>query len=123
MWMDDDPSFDESLWFVAVDGKEIAGLSLCYSVVAEDPNMAEVATLGVRRPWRRWGIALALLHHSFGELYRRDKSAVTLGVDAQSLTGAARLYEKAGMHVRHRSVCYEKELRSGEDLTTQSVGD
>jgi len=118
-WMDNDPSFDESLWFVAVDGKEIAGLSLCYSVVAEDPNMAEVAELGVRRPWRRQGIALALLHHSLGELYRRNKSAVTLGVDAQSLTGATGLYEKAGMHMRYRSICYEKELCPGKDLTTQ----
>lgn len=122
-WMDNDPSFDQSLWFVAVDGEEIAGFSLCYSIVAEDPDMGEVATLGVRRPWRRQGLALALLHHSFGELYQRGKPKATLGVDAQSLTGAIRLYEKAGMHVQRRYDRYEKELRPGKDLSTQSVED
>ncbi|NIO68281.1 MAG: GNAT family N-acetyltransferase [Anaerolineae bacterium] len=121
--MDNDPSFDQSLWFVAVDGEEIAGFSLCYSIVAEDPDMGEVATLGVRRPWRRQGLALALLHHSFGELYQRGKPKATLGVDAQSLTGATRLYEKAGMHVQRRYDSYEKELRPGKDLSTQSVED
>ena len=44
-----------------------------------------------------------------------------LGVDAQSLTGATRLYEKAGMHVDRQYANYEKELRPGEDLGTQSL--
>jgi mycothiol synthase len=119
-WMDG-PTFDESLWFLAMDGDEISGFSLCFDVVAEGPHVGHVAELGVRRAWRRRGIALALLHHSFGTLYGRGKTVVTLGVDGQSLTGATRLYEKAGMRVRNRSICFEKELRSGKDLTTQSV--
>jgi mycothiol synthase len=44
-------------------------------------------------------------------------------VDAQSLTGATRLYEKAGMYVQRQYATYEKELRPGEDLSTQSVED
>ncbi len=59
--------------------------------------MGWVNLLGVRRPWRRRGVALALLQHSFREFYARDRRKVGLGVDAQSLTGATRLYEKAGM--------------------------
>lgn len=141
-WMDDDPSFDESLWFVAidsagdaadvasvgdvggvysVDGGQVVGFSLCYGVTGEGPHVGVVEILGMRRAWRRRGIALALLHHSFGELYRRGKTTVTLGVDADSLTGATRLYEKAGMHVQHQYDRYEKELRPGEDLTTQTL--
>jgi mycothiol synthase len=120
-WMDDDPSFNESLWFVAMGGKEIAGFSLSYDIVGEGPDVGVIEQLGVLRPWRRRGLALALLQHSFGELYRRGKSTVTLGVDAQSLTGATRLYEKAGMHVRYQRDRYEKELRPGKDLSTQSV--
>jgi ribosomal protein S18 acetylase RimI-like enzyme len=126
-WMDDDPSFDQSLWFVAVEGDasdagaEIVGCSICYDVTGEGPDVGVVETLGVRRPWRRRGIALALLHHSFGELYRRGRTTVTLGVDAQSLTGALHLYEKAGMRVRHRYDWYEKELRPGVDLSTQEL--
>ncbi|MFQ6102209.1 MAG: GNAT family N-acetyltransferase [Anaerolineae bacterium] len=120
-WMDNDPRYDPSLWFLAVDGEEIAGLSLCCPRTVEDPEMGWVDALGVRRPWRRRGLALALLHHSFGELYRRGKRKVGLGVDAQSLTGATRLYKKAGMHVDRRYDTYENELRPGEDLSTQSM--
>ena len=45
-----------------------------------------------------------------------------LNADAQDLTGAIRLYEKAGMHVQRQYVTYEKELCPGEELSTQSVG-
>ncbi|MCP4540754.1 MAG: GNAT family N-acetyltransferase [Chloroflexi bacterium] len=119
-WMDG-PTFDESLWFVAMDGDEMVGFSLCLGIVAEGPNVGHVAELVVRRAWRRRGIALAMLQHSFGELYGRGKTVVTLGVDGQSLTGATALYEQAGMRVRHRAICFEKELRPGKDLSTQSV--
>jgi mycothiol synthase len=120
-WINNSEDFDPSLWFLAMDGDEIAGVSLCWPKIPEDPNMGEVSTLGVRRPWRRRGLALALLHHSFGEFYRRGKTKVCLGVDSKSLTGATRLYQKAGMHVDRQHHIYEKELRSGKDLSTQSI--
>ena len=120
-WIDNDPDHDPSLWFLAMDGDEIVGMSLCRFKMAEDPGMGHVETLGVRRPWRRQGVALALLHHSFGELYRRSQRKVSLDVDAQSLTGATRVYEKAGMHVQRQTTVYEKELRPGQDLITRSV--
>jgi len=87
----------------------------------EDADLGYVHTLGVLRPWRRRGIALALLHHAFGELQRRGKKRVGLGVDAASLTGATRLYERAGMRPVRQSDLYEKELRPGRDLTTQGL--
>jgi hypothetical protein len=44
-------------------------------------------------------------------------------VDAQSLTGATRLYQKAGMRPdpQRQFSLYEKELRPGKDITTRSV--
>jgi len=120
-WIDNDPDHDPTLWFLAVDGDEITGISLCAPKLAEDSEMGYVMSLGVRRPWRRRGIALGLLHHSFGEFYRRGKRKVSLDVDAASLTGATRLYEKAGMHVQRQSRSYEKVLREGKDLSTQTV--
>ena len=111
-----DKDFDPSLWFLAVEGDEIVGASLCYSKTSEDPNMGYVHTLGVGRNWRRRGIALALLHHSFGALYGRGKASVSLHVDSESLTGATELYTKAGMHVDRLSHAYEKELRPGIEL-------
>ena len=122
-WIDNDPDHDPSLWFLALDGDEIVGMSLCLPKMAEDPGMSYIEMLGVRRPWRRRGMALALLRHSFGEFYRRGKRKVSLDVDAQSLTGATHLYEKAGMHVQRQDLTYEKELRPGKDLGTQSVKD
>jgi mycothiol synthase len=120
-FMNNDPDYDPALWFVALDGEEIAGISLCDFKSHEDPKMGWVGTLGVRRPWRRRGLGVALLQHSFRELYERGQKKVGLGVDAASLTGATRLYERAGMHVARQYDTYEKELRPGRDLSTQAV--
>lgn len=110
---------DPSLFFLAMDGEELAGYALCEPKITDYPDMAWVDNLGVRRPWRRRGLALALLQHVFGEFYRRGVKKVGLGVDASSLTGATRLYEKAGMQIFRQYNAYEKELRPGRDLTRQ----
>lgn len=117
----DDPEFDPSLWFVAAADGQIAGMSLCDSRLTEDPDMGWVSTLGVLRPWRHQGLGLALLHHSFREFQRRGRRRVGLSVDAQSLTGATRLYERAGMRMVRQYVNYEKELRPGESLATLNL--
>lgn len=53
----------------------------------------------------------ALLLTGFEELRRRGVPRVELGVDAESPTGATRLYERAGMRVVQRSEQWVKELR------------
>ena len=120
-WIETAEDFDPTLWFIARDGDQIAGVSLCWPKAPGYPGMGWVDMLGVRRPWRRRGLALALLHHTFGEFYRRSYRKVGLGVDAQSLTGATRLYKKAGMHVARRYDTFEKELRPGKEFSTQSI--
>lgn len=117
-WLAEDPDFDPDVWFLAMDGDEIAGISLCNVKTAYDPDIAWVEILGVRRPWRKMGLGLALLYHPFNEFYRRGKKGVGLAVDAASLTGATRLYEKAGMHVVRQYTDYELELRPGKELGT-----
>jgi len=118
-----DSGFDPSLWFLALDGEQIAGVSLCRLKAFDDPEMGWIDTLAVRRPWRRRGLALALLQHSFQELRCRGKTTVGLGVDAQNLTGATRLYERAGMHPdpSHEYDLFEKELRPGYEVSTQTI--
>jgi ribosomal protein S18 acetylase RimI-like enzyme len=113
--------FEPTLWFLAMDGDEIAGISLCRPKSYDDPDLGWVGTLGVRRNWRKRGIGLALLRQSFNELYGRGKRKVGLGVDAENLTGALRLYENAGMHVHNAFDLYEKELRSGIEISVQSL--
>lgn len=97
---------DPTLCFLAVAGEEIAGAAMCITRL----ESGWVRNLSVRRPWRRQGLGLALLHHAFGAFYQRGIPVVGLGVDSQNPTGATRLYERAGMHVRVRYDTFEKTL-------------
>lgn len=117
----DQESFNPSLWYLALDGDQIAGIALCQPQADDDPDLGWVEVLGVLRPWRGQGLGLALLHHSFNAFHERGQYGVGLGVDAQSLTGATRLYEKAGMHVERHYSTYELQLRSGRELRKQSL--
>jgi mycothiol synthase len=117
----EESKFDPGLWFMAMDGDEVAGLSLCQPNTPWDDTMGWVDQLTVLRAWRKQGLALALLLHTFGEFYRRGITRVGLGVDASSLTGATRLYERAGMSVVHQFSAYELELREGVELMTQAL--
>ena len=99
-------SFDPSLWFLAMDGAEVAGVALC----RHTEDAGEISTLGVRRAWRKRGVGLALLYHAFGEFYRLAKPRITLGVDAQNPSGATRLYERAGMRVERQYTVYTKDF-------------
>jgi hypothetical protein len=62
-----------------------------------------------------------LLYHSFAELYRRGHRKVGLGVDSSSLTGATRVYERAGMHADQHTILYAKMLRDGIEVATQEL--
>ncbi|MGH2538362.1 MAG: GNAT family N-acetyltransferase, partial [Candidatus Promineifilaceae bacterium] len=100
-------------WILALDGPEVAGLVAYRLRSYEDPDMAWVAELAVRRPWRRRGLGLALLLEAFGHLDSLGARRVGLGVDSQSLTGATELYRKAGMRVKTERDVYEKLIRPG----------
>ncbi|HYZ77568.1 MAG TPA: GNAT family N-acetyltransferase [Gaiellaceae bacterium] len=100
------PGFDPMLWTAVWDGDEIAA-----TLIADRRFGAGwIAGLGVRRPWRRRGLGLALLLRSFGQFYERGERRVALSVDIENPTGATRLYERAGMRVEREEVLYEKEL-------------
>ena len=119
--MTGDDSYDPSLWFLAVEDEEIVGICLCRRYGAEDREAGFISSLGVKRPWRRQGIAQALLQQAFGEYYQRGKRKVDLGVDAGSLTGATDLYKKVGMFVLRQFDMYEKEFRPGKDVSVQTL--
>ena len=103
-------SFDPSLCFVADDNGEIGGIALC-SIFKEE-SMGWIAWLGVRRPWRRRGVAVAMLHHAYAEFQKRGLTSAGLGVDAESLTGAPRVYERAGMHRTREYAIFRKPVAS-----------
>lgn len=116
-WTVDRADFDPTLWIVAYAGKQIVGITL-----PKDGERAWINDVAVARAWRGKGLGLAMLYQAFGEFYRRGRYKIGLGVDAQSLTGATRLYERAGMHIAQEDIIYEKELRAGIDMSTQTLG-
>ncbi|MBC8099678.1 MAG: GNAT family N-acetyltransferase [Armatimonadetes bacterium] len=111
-----DPHFDASLWFIAYEGDEIAGVSLCSDWGEDIPDLAWVNNLATRRQYRKRGLAQALLEHSFYIFQQRGYHKAGLGVDAASPTNAVALYERAGMHVHKRGLAYRKVLRGNPDL-------
>ena len=119
-FIENDAEFDPSLWFLAKDEDEIAGICRCTGKMTEDSDMGWVSQLCVRKPWRKRGLGMALLLTSFQEFYERGKKRVGLGVDASSLTNATRLYQRAGMHITQQYDTYELEIRSGKDLAKRS---
>jgi GNAT superfamily N-acetyltransferase len=117
----DEPGYDPRVWFVAMDGNEMAGICICRPEDPEDVEAGWVSELGVRRAWRKRGLGYALLKHSFATFYADGKKRAGLGVDASSLTGALKLYERAGMRVQRQFNQYEKEFRSGKELAVESL--
>jgi mycothiol synthase len=109
-WHVERDSYDPALWFLALAGDELAGFSICRTDPV-DPQAGYVSLLGVRRAWRRQGLGEALLLRSFAAFRQRGLTRGTLGVDASSVTGATRLYERAGMRVYRDTVFLERAVR------------
>lgn len=101
------PRFTPELWFLAVDGAELVGLAICHPHPG-DGELGQIGVLGVRRSARNRGVGQAMLLHAFAEFHRRGMTHAGLGVDAESLTGANKLYERVGMRVSARFDICEK---------------
>ncbi|GAP10325.1 acetyltransferases, including N-acetylases of ribosomal proteins [Bellilinea caldifistulae] len=115
-FLQNDPFVDLKNSLLAMDGEEVAGVCFNSTGTVEDARQGWVNILGVRRPWRKRGLGLALLLTSFNTFYALGLTSAGLGVDSANLTGALRLYEQAGMRVEEEYHTYEKELRSGRPL-------
>lgn len=117
----DEPGYDPDYWFVAADGNEIAGICLCRPITSDDLESGWVNELGVRRAWRKQGLGNVLLKQAFAAFFARGQKRAALGVDASSLTGALRLYERAGMKIVRQYDNFEKEIRPGLEISTQEL--
>lgn len=114
---EDDPySNSRDFCFVALHGGEVAGSCLGNAKTIESPDSGKVGSLSIRRPYRRRGLARALMYHALGEFYRHGTRRVITDTDADSFTGADRLYQQVGMRIYRREHLYEKVLRPGTEL-------
>jgi mycothiol synthase len=109
-----DPDFDPSLWQVAWQGDQIAGMVLCFINKDENNKFGRkrgyTENICVRRPWRHQGLAKALIACSLQELKERGMTEAGLGVDAENISGALSLYQFMGYNVVKRSTLYRKAL-------------
>ncbi len=112
-WLDS-PATDLSLWVVAFDGEEVAGGIVNAIDVAENEALGVrrgwLGSVFTRRPWRRRGVASALITRSLELLRERGMSSAALGVDAENPSGALGLYERMGFVVSYRSTAWRKPL-------------
>ena len=99
-------TFDPSLWFLACEGNEVAGVAL--NMFDKESNIGWIDHLSVRPAWRHRGIGKALLLHSFSEFYRRGIHQIKLSVDSKSLTNAPDLYKSVGMQTVQQYHIYRK---------------
>lgn len=72
-----------------------------------EAGYAYVSVLGVRREYRRRGLAQLLLRRAFVQARDEGLAGTALHVDAESLTGATRLYESVGMTATQVLDAYE----------------
>ena len=108
------PAFRPGLSFLAYEGSEPLGMLIsrehdAYNRATGHRDL-HIALVGTRAAGRKRGIATALLMTAMSAARAEGYDQASLGVDADSLTGAVRLYERAGFTVALTWTAYRKQL-------------
>jgi mycothiol synthase len=95
------PEFQPELWQVAFHGHEVAGHILNYLDPTEPDGTRTgwTESIAVRKPFRRRGLARALLARSLRTVRDAGATRAALGVDSQNVNHALDLYEDLGFRV------------------------
>ena len=113
LWLKD-PLNDPDLWKIAWEGDQVAGMVLNFLNEKENEEYHRLRgwteDISVRKPWRRRGLARALLTRSLQMFKVMGMDHAALGVDTQNLTGALDLYKGVGFIVEKRQTAYRKKL-------------
>ena len=108
------PDFNPDLWQVAWDDDQVAGMVLNFVNPEENREYRRergyTEGISVRRPWRRRGLARALLTRSLQMFKEMGMQEAALGVDSQNPNGALHLYETVGFRVVRRELVYRKDF-------------
>lgn len=106
--------FQPELWQVAWDGDEIVSSVMNY--IDQDYNQKFSRRRGwteeitTRKPWRRRGIARALIVRSMHMHKAKGMTEVGLGVDTHNPTGALDLYRSLGYQEDKTWITFRKEM-------------
>ncbi len=113
LWMID-PNEDPSLWVVAFDGDEIAGGVNGKIDPAQNAHHGRergyVDAVWTRRPWRRRGLARALIARGLVRLRDHGMTSAYLGVDGLNPNQAMTLYTSLGFEAASTSYDWHKSL-------------
>ncbi|MGB2896000.1 MAG: GNAT family N-acetyltransferase [Anaerolineales bacterium] len=113
-WWVESPYFQPERWKVAWDNGQIAGMVLNYINDKENERFnrkqGHTEDISVRRPWRRRGLARALLAHSLQMLKDEGMDEAALGVDTDNPSGALGLYEDLGFQNIKLWMAYRKPM-------------
>jgi mycothiol synthase len=108
------PDFCPELWKVAWVGDQIA--SVIHNYVLANENFVFQRKRGytegicTRRPWRKLGLARALLVQSMQMFKDMGMTETALSVDLQNISGALRLYEGVGYRKVKQQTLYRKSI-------------
>ena len=120
-----DPLQDPALWIVAFDGDEVAGGVLGRIDPGENAHHGRerglVAAVFTRRPWRRRGLARALIARSLVRLRDHGMTSAYLGVDGLNPNQAMTLYESLGFEAATTTYDWSKPLPDGGPTLEASV--
>ncbi len=112
-WVDT-PYVDPSLWRVAWVGDQVVGMVRSFINPRENEKFERLRGwtehISVRRPWRRQGVARALLCMSLHAIRERGMAEGALGVHVENPNGAFHLYESVGFRMVRLDTDYRKPL-------------
>jgi mycothiol synthase len=113
-WLNDPALFQPHLWQVAWDilTDQIAGQVLTEIDHLQNEKFARkrgyTENISVRRPWRRQGLARALIARSLAIQREHGMTESALSVDSENLSGATRVFEECGFRMAKRATTYRK---------------
>jgi ribosomal protein S18 acetylase RimI-like enzyme len=109
-----EPDFQPQLWKIAWDGDQAAGNVLNFVRYNENDKFNRkrgyTEGISVRRPWRRKGVARALLTQSIKMFQDMGMEETCLFVDTKNPSGALKLYTSVGYKEIKRYVTYRKQF-------------
>ncbi|MBP7692570.1 MAG: GNAT family N-acetyltransferase [Anaerolineales bacterium] len=115
-WLNDPTVFTPALWQIAWDtathqvAGQVKGFINHHENASFNRKRGWCEFISVRRPWRKQGLARALITRTLRVFKEQGMTESALGVDTQNLSGALRVYEACGFRPVQGSVTYRKPL-------------
>lgn len=107
-------NFQPEYWQVAWAGGEVVGSIQAYIDFQENKEYQRLRgwteEITTSKPWRRRGLAAALIARNLRHFKSLGLQEAALGVDTQNLSGALRLYQRMGFQITKSSTLYHKPM-------------